>query len=142
MPRTKAIFNSVFQLPQTGKQTTKESIQPKLVEYKHENKNSNLRSNPSFTNNNKVNNNKVNNNKLNYKLNFEHVESGIEDKEILDLRIKKEKDSLQYFNKITKNNWNSLSDLHYWLFTKHDAYSSRKFFKNYTKIDQKLLDTY
>jgi hypothetical protein len=57
---------------------------------------------------------------------YEAVEAGVNDDGILKARIEREQQSLQTFLKSTSKLWNSVEDLHYWIFTKHNAYASKR----------------
>jgi hypothetical protein len=83
--------------------------------------------------------------KKHYHLEFIAASSGIDDAEALHQRQKREEESLQSFQSKTMKEFTSLESMHHWLFSAHDAYSTRRFGKKpITSSDLKsdLLKTY
>jgi hypothetical protein len=78
-----------------------------------------------------------------YELSFEAVNSGISDESTLKARVDREKQSLESFETNLANKWDSFQELHDWLFTKHEAYSSKRLLKpRSTVVNDALLKTY
>jgi hypothetical protein len=78
-----------------------------------------------------------------YELSFESVDSGIADESILKARVDREKQSLHSFETNLADKWDSFQELHDWLFTKHDAYSSKRLLKPRSiDINDALLKSY
>lgn len=59
-------------------------------------------------------------------LHFHGVPAGIADPDILRLRQEKERKALYQFTTEVAPQWQSLHDLHTWLFTEHMAYSAQR----------------
>lgn len=78
-----------------------------------------------------------------YHLHFETVED-ILSPSLLQLRESREKQSLNNFISNTAPLWNSLADVHHFMFSKHQAYSAERFTDRYIaeKIDPQLLKSY
>jgi len=77
---------------------------------------------------------------LSYNLTFVAVEAGIEDQTVLQLRKDKEQKALRDYH------WDSLYDLHTFLFTQHTAYATVRLTKEYESkvpvISEALLKSY
>jgi hypothetical protein len=131
MPRARAIFEYVFQLPLTSSSTASvtHSIAslPVLVATKllwllgladH------------------------------YHLDFEAAAAGIEDADILAARVKKEADAADAFKAKTTKQFDSMDTFHRWLFSQHNAYSTARHVKkagpapSLTKEEALLMKTY
>jgi len=123
MERTKAIFETVFSLPSASSSITSQSplhFSQTCIYDKEDARSSCLR------------------------LSFESVECGLPEN-ILQARKKREADSLKSFYKTSKvqAKFESLPDLHQWLFTEHNAYASRRHISIKTEvIDEAVLKTY
>jgi uncharacterized SAM-binding protein YcdF (DUF218 family) len=78
-----------------------------------------------------------------YHLEFVPVDDALPP-EILSVRQQREAASLKTFMTDTRYQWNSLSDLHHWMFTSHTAYSSIRFTKTFVKesISKDISKTY
>ena len=130
MPRARAIFEYVFQLPLTSTSTVTHSTiasLPVLVATKLlwlvglEDR---------------------------YHLAFEAAAAGIEDADILAARVKKEADAADAFKAKTTQQFDSMDSFHRWLFSQHNAYSTARHVKkagpapSLTKEEALLMKTY
>jgi hypothetical protein len=73
-------------------------------------------------------------------LHFLPVSAGITDERLLSLRQEKEKKGLIEFENSVAKEWNSLYDLHVWLFTKHQAYYSERLVPRKTSTTQQQIE--
>lgn len=132
MPRARAIFEYVFQLPLTSSSSASSAIHsiaslPMLVASKLlwlvgcEDR---------------------------YHLDFEAAAAGIEDADILAARVKKEADAADAFKAKTTQQFDSMDTFHRWLFSQHNAYSTARHVKkaglaaSLTKEEALLMKTY
>jgi len=83
-----------------------------------------------------------------YHLEFEAAAAGIEDANILAARVKKESDAADAFKSKTIPQFNSMETFHRWLFSQHNAYSTVRHVKkadpvaSLTKEEALLMKTY
>ena len=76
-----------------------------------------------------------------YILFFYAVDSGLSSL-IHEERVKREKISLQTFNRDTKLAFKDINDMRDWIFQKHSAYSTSRLNSKAEKIDPMLLKSY
>jgi hypothetical protein len=76
-----------------------------------------------------------------YNLLYHTTSSGLQ-KHIYDERSKREAKSLQDFLENTRHKFKDLNELHNWLFTEHQAYTSSRLSRSSDEIDPVLLKSY
>lgn len=117
MDRTTAIFNHVFGLPL---QRSHQSLFPFFRQ-------STTLSSPSSHG---------------YTLQFRPVQEGLEEP-MLSVRSKREQSSLQTFLSSTRYEFQSMEEMHAWLFHKHNAYATSRFLDNANQdLNPDVLKTY
>ncbi len=128
MPRTQAIFNRVFSLPMQSQSA---------FEHEQHSMSSSFKNFFSFCGDH------VQDYRTNIELEFEAVGDGIDDAEVLNGRNSREKASLESFLSKVSPQWHSFSQLHTWIFTKHQAYASDRLTKVKTlEMDPAVLKSY
>jgi len=126
MDRTKVIFNTVFQLPM-------------------KNTCSNAYTGPSYLQSTFDNFCHWWNEDIPaIRLVYVPVAAGIEDKEVLSLRIQKESKALADFQTYLQQSWTSMYDLHQFLYQSHNAYAAKRLSKDHSApvLDSALLKSY
>lgn len=125
MPRTQAIFTTVFALPDNDPRTT-HTPQPFVYD---------MLAWCGFADSQES-----------VSLHFIPVESGIGDLTVLAARKERELASLQSFREHVAPLWNSLYDLHEWMFTQHGAYKAQRHIDNEQQqrpvMSEEALKTY
>lgn len=130
MPRTQAIFERVFSLPLRSASS--------MLGHSHHSVTSSFRGWFTWCKESAV---FENDNSL--QLEFEPVGDGIEDAEVLKGRNAREKASLDSFVTKVSPQWHSFTQLHNWIFTKHQAYASERLVKSKTvEMDPAVLKSY
>jgi uncharacterized SAM-binding protein YcdF (DUF218 family) len=132
MPRTQAIFERVFSLPLKSSS----SSSPDNNEHDHSVASSMKRWFSWCADDSSLIGG-------NLQLEFDAVGDGIGDAEVLSGRNAREKASLESFLAKVSPQWYSFSQLHTWMFTKHQAYASERLAKAKTvEMDPAVLKSY